>query len=91
MPAVAQEIAEPADRALIAHRFGRLGNAACAETGLPRLLPPAQPHPVPPSPNGTGVPLPSRCRRDAEGFPAIAATIPAVETSSRISFEHAPA
>ena len=42
MPAVAQEIAEPADRALIAHRFGRLGNAACAETGLPRILTSAQ-------------------------------------------------
>jgi hypothetical protein len=38
MPAVAQEIAEPADGALIAHRFGRLGNASHAETRVPRIL-----------------------------------------------------
>jgi len=38
VPAVAQEIAEPPDRALIAHRFGRLGNASYAEASLPRIL-----------------------------------------------------
>src|SRR5207249_11933469 len=42
VPAVAQEIAEPADRALIAHRFGCLGNASYAETGVPRILTAAQ-------------------------------------------------
>src|SRR5262245_8107832 len=41
VPAVAQEIAEPADGGLIAHRIGSLRDAACAETSLPGILTPA--------------------------------------------------